>query len=79
VNFRELRQGEVRLGPGPMGEKFSGSCTVTRRNHLIHNGATAATKSGCFLPQRGAVGSLSGGWRCVEKSLATANFAEFLF
>src|ERR671910_595800 len=50
-NFLELRHGEARLVPGPMGQDFSGSCTVTRRNPLIHNGATTATKSGRFDPQ----------------------------
>jgi len=45
-NFQELRQGEVRLVPTPMGENFSGSCTVTSRNPLIHIGETTATKSG---------------------------------
>jgi hypothetical protein len=35
-NFLELRQGEVRLSPGPMDENFSGSCIVTSRIPLIH-------------------------------------------
>jgi hypothetical protein len=41
-NFEETRlaevhwrKGEVRLGPGPMGEHFSGSCTLTSRNSSI--------------------------------------------
>jgi hypothetical protein len=76
--FRQF-QGEVRWVPGPMGENFSGSCTVTSRNLLIHIGATTATKSGCFDPKGVHQGLLSGGWRCVEESLATANFREFLF
>jgi hypothetical protein len=62
-----------------MGENFSGSCTVTSRNLLIHIGATTATKSGCFDPKGVHQGLLSGGWRCVEESLATANFGEFHF
>jgi len=78
-NFGELRHGEVRWVPGPMGENFSGSCTVTSRNLLIHIGATTATKSGCFDPKGVHQGLLSGGWRCVEESLATANFVEFGF
>jgi hypothetical protein len=41
----ELRNGEVGLCPGPMGQYFSGSCTVTSRNPLIHKGATKGTKS----------------------------------
>src|ERR687890_1842808 len=48
ANFLELRYGEVQLVPGRLGENFSGSCAVTRRNPLIHIGATIATKSGCF-------------------------------
>jgi hypothetical protein len=43
MDFRELRKAEVRLCSGPMGEKFSGSWSVTSRNPLIHNGATNAT------------------------------------
>src|SRR5215212_9162849 len=35
--------GEVRHGPGPVGEYFSGSCAVTSRNSLIHVCATKAT------------------------------------
>src|SRR5215212_9662107 len=42
-NFGKLRACEVRLCPAPMGEKFSGSWSVTSRNPLIHNGATNAT------------------------------------
>src|SRR5215203_4868859 len=77
ANFLELRYGEVRLVPSPMGENFSGSCTVTSRNPLIHIGATPATKSECFDPKGVQQGLLSWGWRCVEESLATANFREF--
>src|SRR5215207_5007752 len=74
--FLELRQGEVRLVLGPREENFSGSCIVTSRNFLIHIGATTATKSGCFNPKGVHQGILSGGWRCVEESLATANIGE---
>jgi len=42
-NFLELRQGEVRLSPGRMGQDFSGSCAVASRNPLIHEGATNTT------------------------------------
>src|SRR5215217_9646429 len=79
ANFRELREREVRLVPVPMGENFSGSCIVTSRNPLIHIGATPATKSECFDPKGVQQGLLSWGWRCVEESLATANFREFFF
>jgi hypothetical protein len=48
MDFGELRQGELRLCPGPMGEDFSGSCTVTSRNPLIQIGATNGTKVGTF-------------------------------
>jgi len=41
ANFRELRHGEVRSVPGAIGENFSGSCTVTSRNPLIHDGPTS--------------------------------------
>jgi hypothetical protein len=36
------------LSPGPVGENFSGSWSVTSRNTLIHNAATNATKSPRF-------------------------------
>src|SRR5918998_3323162 len=42
-NFLELRHGEVRLFPGPMGVDFSGSRVVASRNTLLHDGATNAT------------------------------------
>jgi hypothetical protein len=51
ANFVELRYGEVRLSPGPMGENFSGSCIVTSRNPLIQIAVTTATKSGAFVPK----------------------------
>jgi hypothetical protein len=78
-NFRELRYGEVRLSPHPMSENFSGSCIVTSRNSLTHNGATTATKSERFGAEGvppcccGALTAESDGL------LATANFAEFFF
>jgi hypothetical protein len=37
TNFSERRLGEVRLSPGPMGENFSGSWSVTNRNSLLHD------------------------------------------
>jgi RimJ/RimL family protein N-acetyltransferase len=43
TSFPERRQHEVRSSPGPMGENFSGSWSVTSRHPLIHNGATNAT------------------------------------
>jgi hypothetical protein len=77
ANFGEFCQGEVRLILGPMGEDFSGSCTVTSRNPLIHNGATAATKSERFDPKGGPHSLLSWGCRCIEEPFATLNFREF--
>src|SRR5215203_6061257 len=41
-----------------MDQDFSGSCTATSRNSLIQRGATTATKSEPFRPQRGAPGSI---------------------
>jgi hypothetical protein len=62
-----------------MGENFSGSCIVTSRNSLIHNGATTATKSERFdaeevLPCCCLVLSAAS-----ERLLATVNFREFVF
>jgi hypothetical protein len=62
-----------------MGENFSGSCIVTSRNPLIHNGATNSTKSERFDVKGVQQGLLSRGWRCVEEPFATVNFGEFLF
>jgi hypothetical protein len=47
------------IEPHPGGEDFSGSCTVTRCNPLIHVDATTATKSGCFDPKWVPQGLLS--------------------
>ena len=73
------RKGGVRLGRGRMGEHFSGSCTVTSRNFLIHNGATNGTKSERFDPKGEQQGLLSKACRRVEESFATTNFREFYF
>jgi len=62
-----------------MGEHFSGSCAVTSRNSLIHNGATNGTKSERFDPKGEQRGLLSWGCRCVEEPFATVNFREFYF
>jgi hypothetical protein len=62
-----------------MGEHFSGSCTVTSRNPLIHNGTTNGTKSPRFDPNGERQGLLSRACRCVEEPFATVNFVEFLF
>ena len=75
----EIRLADIRLVPGRKGEHFSGSCPVTSSNPLIHNGATTATKSGRFDPKGEQQALLSWGCRCLEESLATGNFAEFLF
>jgi hypothetical protein len=64
---------------GPMGEHFSGSCTVTSRNSLIHIGATTATKSECFDATGVQQSLLSRACHCVEEPFATANFRELLF
>jgi hypothetical protein len=79
MDFRELCRGEVRSSPGPKSQDFSGSCTVASRNHLIHSGATTATKSGRFDPKGVQHGLLSRAWRCVDEPFATANFGEFVF
>jgi hypothetical protein len=62
-----------------MRQDFSGNCTVTSRNPLIHDGATNPTRSGPKRPEvvppcRSRVfgDELSG-------SLATPNFREFFF
>src|ERR687889_2428821 len=78
-NFLELRHGEVRLFPGPMGVDFSGSRVVASRNTLLHDGATNATWSGRF-----DLGTVPAGRSRVPGahlggSLATPNFREFLF
>src|SRR5829696_9848130 len=67
------------VGPQSDGGEFSGSWTVTSRNPLIHIGATTATKSWYFDPKGVQQSLLSRGCRCVEESLATANFVEFFF
>src|SRR5687768_12727698 len=75
--FVERRHGEVGLSTGPMGEDFSGSCIVTSRNSLLHNGATTATKSERFdaegvpLCCSRVLGDVPNGL------LATVNFVEF--
>jgi hypothetical protein len=76
--FRQFPD-EVRLSPDPRGENFLGSCIVTSRNPLIHNGGTTATKSGCFDPKGVQQDLLSRVCRCVEEPFATVNFAEFFF
>ena len=71
--------GEVRASPGLMGRDFSGSCTVTSRNSLIHEGATTATKSECFDAEGVPPCSRRVLTAASEQLLATVNFAEFLF
>ena len=69
-----LRRSSV--GPGPMGQEFSGNCDVASRNALLHNGATNATRSRrsdseeappCRTRVLGAE---------LDGSLATPNFAR---
>ncbi len=62
-----------------MGRDFSGSCTVTSRNSLIHNGATIATKSESFDAEGVPPCSRRVLTAASERLLATVNFAEFLF
>ena len=79
ANFAELRQCEVQLSPGPMGENFSGSCIVTSRNSLIHNGATTATKSERFDAEGVPPCCCRVLTAASERVLATVNFGEFFF
>ncbi len=79
MDFAFWRKGEVRLSPGPMGEHFSGSCTVTSRNSLIHNSATNSTKSPRFDAKGVLHNLLLSGYRCIDEPLATVNFGEFFF
>jgi hypothetical protein len=77
ANFRELRTCEVRLCPGPMGENFSGSCIVTSRNSLIHEGATTATKSERFDAEGVPPCCCRVLTAASARLLATVNFREF--
>jgi hypothetical protein len=76
---RSSRCREIPHRAGPMGQDFSGSCAVTSRNPLIHNGATNGTKSGRFDPKGEQQALLSKARGCVEEPFATVNFREFLF
>jgi hypothetical protein len=58
---------------------FSGSCTVTSRNPLIHNGATTATKSERFDPKMCARFLCHGVAAAPDGPFATVNLREFLF
>src|SRR5215203_760112 len=79
ANFRELRHCEVRLVPSPMDENFSGSCTVTSRNSLIHNGATTVTKSASFDAEGAPPCCCRVLTAVSERLLVTVNFREFQF
>src|SRR5215208_73401 len=59
--------------------EFSGSCVVTSRNSLIHNGATPATKSGRFDAEGVPPCCCRVLSAASERLLATLNFREFLF
>ena len=65
VNFRELRQGEVRWVPGPMGENFSGSCTVTHIPHL--QTSTIGIICSCLQPVLQLEGCILAIRACFEK------------
>jgi hypothetical protein len=58
---------------------FSGSCTVTSRNPLIHNGATTATKSERFDPKMCARFFCHGVAAAPDGPFATVNFGELNF
>jgi len=62
-----------------MGENFSGSCIVTSRNSLIHNGATTATKSERFDAEGVPPCCCRVLTAASERVLATVNFGEFFF
>jgi hypothetical protein len=64
------------LSPGPRGENFSGSCIVTSRNPLIHDGATTATKSERFDAEGVPPCSCRVLTAASERLLATVNFRE---
>jgi hypothetical protein len=72
-------QGRVQSSPGPIGEDFSGSCAVTSRNSLIHNGATTATKSERFDAEGVPPCCCRVLTAASERLLATLNFREFIF
>jgi hypothetical protein len=79
ANFSELRHGEVLLIPGPMGEDFSGSSTVTSRNSLIQIGATNGTKSERIDVKRVSPCCSRVLGDAPDGSFATVNFREFYF
>ena len=62
-----------------MGGSFSGSCIVTSRNSLIHNGATTATKSERLDAEGVPPCCCRVLTAASERLLATVNFREFLF
>jgi len=62
-----------------MGEDFSGSCIVTSRNSLIHNGAITATKSERFDAKGVPPCCCRVLSAASERLLVTVNFGEFLF
>src|SRR5829696_8012768 len=64
---------------GSMEQDFSGSCIVTSRNSLIHDGATTATKSERFDAEGVPPCCCRGVGTAPDGFLATLNFAEFHF
>src|SRR5215212_4982321 len=62
-----------------MSENFSGSCIVTSRNFLIHNGATTATNSERLDAEEVPPFSCRVLTAASERLLATANSREFYF
>src|SRR5215212_8639800 len=74
TSFLRTPVGRTSVGPGLMGQEFSGNCDVASRNSLLHSGATKATRSRrsdseeappCRTRVLGAE---------LDGSLATANF-----
>src|SRR5215217_8022018 len=76
-NFSERRKHEVRLSPGPMGGYFSGSCAVTSRNPLLHDGATNATKWWRSDPEEAPPCHSRVPGAGLGGMLATSNFREY--
>src|SRR5215217_7255150 len=64
------------LGPGPMGQKFSGNCDVASRHALLHDGATNATRSRRSDSEEAPPCHARGPGSRLARSLATANFRE---
>src|SRR5215203_6945450 len=60
-----------------MGRDFSGSCTVTSRNSLLHKGATKSTYSERLDPEVVSECRRRELAAVIDGTLATANFGEY--